>query len=269
MICDTSFDIARPYRILRTMSRDNLQNATHIIAKLKSYYGFSNDKELAEFLGIANSTLASWKSRDSLDWQLLFAKCEDISKEWLINDIGPPSSSMFEEYFANTGPLLSKNNTYILSESKEPSIYKGEGSDSSTESTKVVLLVPVHDHIGSGNLTYYTELEPHDQITVPMHIHTQGMYYFSVSGDSMFPVVRDGSNVGVDTNDKKVISGEIYAVWLRSEGASLKYLFSTHKSLIIKAENARYPSIEIPNEELGDFDDLIIGRMKYLSQVYE
>ena len=130
-------------------------------------------------------------------------------------------------------------------------------------------LVLSYGHIGDGNLAYYADVEPNDQITVPMNIHTQGMYYFSVYGDSMFPVIREGSSVGIDTNDKKIISGEIYAIWLRSEGASLKYLFSTHKSLIIKAENTRYPSIEIPNDELGDYDDLIIGRMRYLSQVYE
>ncbi len=248
------------------MSRDKSHNANLIIAKLKQYYSFGNDKELADFLDIAPNTLASWKSRNSLDWSLLFAKCEDISMEWLIHDIGPPSSSMFEEYFANAGPLLSKKNTYILSESDDPLIYDGEESE---DTSKVVLLVPVHGYVGSGNLTYFTETEPHAQITVPLSIHTQGMYYFSVSGDSMFPVVREGSFVGIDTNDKQVISGEIYAVWLRSEGASLKYLFSTHKSLVIKTENPRYPSIEIPNEELDDFEDLIIGRMRYLSQVYE
>ncbi len=248
------------------MSGVNSQNATLIIAKLKQYYSFGNDKELADFLGIAPNTLASWKSRNSLDWSLIFAKCEDISMEWLVNDVGPPSSSMFEEYFANAGPILSKKNTYILSESDDPSIYEGEDSENTS---KVALLVPVHGYMGSGNLTYFAEIEPHDQIIVPMNIHTQGMYYFSVSGDSMFPVVREGSHVGIDANDKKVISGEIYAVWLRSEGASLKYLFSTHKSLVIKTENPRYPSIEIPNEELGDFEDLIIGRMRYLSQVYE
>ena len=251
------------------MSREKLHNANSIVAKLKQYYSFSNDKELADFLGIAPNTLASWKSRNSVDWSLIFAKCEDISLEWLINDTGPPSSSMFEDYFANTGPLLSSKNTYILSESNEPSIYKQDLSNNSAESNKVVLLVPVHGSIGDGNLTYYTDVDPNDQITVPMHVHTQGMYYFTVAGDSMFPVVREGSSVGIDTNDKKIISGEIYTIWLRSEGASLKYLFSTHKSLIIKSENARYPSIEIPNDELGDYEDLIIGRMRYLSQVYE
>lgn len=55
---------------------------------------------------------------------------------------------------------------------------------------------------------------------------------------------------------------------MSSEGASLKHLFSTHKSPIIKAENECYPSIEIPNDELEDYEDLIIGRRRYLSQVY-
>ncbi|MEM7009097.1 MAG: LexA family transcriptional regulator [Thermodesulfobacteriota bacterium] len=251
------------------MSRDNSHNASLLISKLKQYYSFGNDKELADFLGIAPNTLASWKSRNSLDWPLIFAKCEDVSMEWLINDIGPPSSSLFEEYFTNTGALLSKKSTYILSESKEPSKYKGDETSDNSESEKVVLLVPVHGKIGDGDLTYYKERDPDDQITVPLNVHSQGMYYFTVSGDSMFPVIRESSSVGIDTDDKKVISGEIYAVWLRSEGVTLKYLFSTHKSLIVKSENPHYPQIEVPNDELEDFEDLIIGRMRYLSQVYE
>jgi transcriptional regulator with XRE-family HTH domain len=68
------------------MSKINSRNANKIISRLKSALKFKADKELAKFFGISASTLSTWKSRNTLDYPLLFAKCEkyDIDIHWLI-----------------------------------------------------------------------------------------------------------------------------------------------------------------------------------------
>jgi hypothetical protein len=57
---------------------------TLILNRIKIIKKFSTDAELANFLGINTSTLSNWYSRNSLDFDVLFSKCEDLPIEWLI-----------------------------------------------------------------------------------------------------------------------------------------------------------------------------------------
>lgn len=61
---------------------------TLIINRIKSAYHFKNDAELANFLGIAPNTLTNWKSRNSIDYDLIFTKCVDLNYDWLITGRG-------------------------------------------------------------------------------------------------------------------------------------------------------------------------------------
>jgi len=47
-----------------------------------------SDAELAGYLGIATTTLSSWKSRGSIDYDLIYAKCVDINANWLFTGTG-------------------------------------------------------------------------------------------------------------------------------------------------------------------------------------
>lgn len=55
---------------------------------LISYYSDGKPTKFAKFLGVAPSTISSWLKRDTYDHELLFAKCESISAEWLITGEG-------------------------------------------------------------------------------------------------------------------------------------------------------------------------------------
>jgi len=59
-----------------------------IINKLKEYYGFKTNKEFADFLGIAPTTLSSWYSRSTIDYNLIYSKCVDIDANWLLTGEG-------------------------------------------------------------------------------------------------------------------------------------------------------------------------------------
>ena len=51
--------------------------------------GLKSDKNLSDFLGIKPTTLSSWRTRDTLDYDLIFTKCVDISIDWLVTGKGP------------------------------------------------------------------------------------------------------------------------------------------------------------------------------------
>ncbi len=62
----------------------NKMNKSLILTRIKTSKGFKTDKELAEFLDIKSSTLSNWYSRNAIDFELVFTKCEDLNADYLI-----------------------------------------------------------------------------------------------------------------------------------------------------------------------------------------
>ncbi len=58
--------------------------SSDILDRLRRVLSLSNDTELAATLGVKKATLSNWRSRNSLDWPLLFSVCEHIDLNWLI-----------------------------------------------------------------------------------------------------------------------------------------------------------------------------------------
>ena len=59
-----------------------------ILGRLKLASNSTSDADLARFLGIAPATLSNWKSRGSLDYDLVFSKCEQLNLDWLLTGRG-------------------------------------------------------------------------------------------------------------------------------------------------------------------------------------
>lgn len=64
----------------------NNLNKNVILGRLKQFYGFTTNKELADFLGVANNTITNQIRRNTIDYELIFSKCEDIDINWLLSD---------------------------------------------------------------------------------------------------------------------------------------------------------------------------------------
>lgn len=56
-----------------------------IIQRLKQYYGLSTNVALADKLGVAQNTISGWIKRNSIDYDLIFSKCEDVDFNWLLS----------------------------------------------------------------------------------------------------------------------------------------------------------------------------------------
>lgn len=63
-------------------------SSKEIIERLKIGLELSSDNALADTLGVSKTTLSNWKSRNSLDFPLVFSLCEHISLEWLLTGKG-------------------------------------------------------------------------------------------------------------------------------------------------------------------------------------
>lgn len=56
--------------------------------QLIAYYAKGKPTVFAKKLSVAPSTISSWLSRDTLDYDLIFAKCEMINPKWLLSGNG-------------------------------------------------------------------------------------------------------------------------------------------------------------------------------------
>lgn len=52
------------------------------------YYSNGMPSVFAKWIGVAPSTISSWLSRGTFDYDLIFAKCENISSDWLLSGEG-------------------------------------------------------------------------------------------------------------------------------------------------------------------------------------
>lgn len=76
------------------------------------HYSDGKPSVFAKLIGVAPSTISSWLSRDTLDYDLLFAKCENISSEWLLTGRGE-MINMQTATFNNKTTLPQKESTGI------------------------------------------------------------------------------------------------------------------------------------------------------------
>ncbi len=56
-----------------------------ILHRVKDAYKLRTDTELAEFLGVQQSTVATWKRRESYNLELIISKCNEMNLNWLLH----------------------------------------------------------------------------------------------------------------------------------------------------------------------------------------
>lgn len=59
-----------------------------MIKRLIDYYTEGNKSKFAILLGIRPQTINSWEARNTFDAELIYAKCENVSGDWLLSGNG-------------------------------------------------------------------------------------------------------------------------------------------------------------------------------------
>lgn len=90
-------------------------SSKEVIDRLKLALSLPTDNALAEYLGVSKAALSNWKSRNTIDFLLLFSKCEPLSIDWVIMGRG-------EMYFGSTAsetPHTTDSNSFMAQYVKE------------------------------------------------------------------------------------------------------------------------------------------------------
>lgn len=197
------------------------EQAREIIHRLKSNLKIKTDAELAIRLGLAETTITTWKRRGTVDIPLIIAKVEGISLDELIFGIEESNNE--------------RVNLTVF----------GLGQSGGGES------VPLYaSRVSAGKPLEVTE-EVEGYIYPNKRFH-KGTFMVGVQGDSMIGVgILDGDKLLVDTL-KEPREGNI--VIARVDGAlTVKTLTFSEGGILLSPENPKYKPIRV------DEDTAIIG----------
>ncbi|WP_313261935.1 helix-turn-helix domain-containing protein [Sphingobacterium sp.] len=78
-----------------------IKDKSLILNKIKLHYGFKTDAQFAKFLGIKPNSLSNWYSRNTMDYELVFSKCDEIDGNWIFTGEG----DMLKSYMRQTNVL--------------------------------------------------------------------------------------------------------------------------------------------------------------------
>jgi SOS-response transcriptional repressor LexA len=224
--------------------KDYTCNFSAILERLHTISGKENEYEVAEMLGFKKDTFAARKSRGSVPEKEIKLAC--VSNGW-----------NFDWVMYGKGEML-------IIEAKP------RGGDASKEKAEDYVAsggvdVGVYALAGAGNPTDLVNIDPVEKIVIPQGFYRPSIITIKVRGKSMEPLIRDGAYVGVDREDKWIVSGEIYAVWLPHEGAVIKRLYLDMEKITLKSDNPQFPVINISLQGLDD--NFIQGRVKWVIQM--
>ena len=209
-----------------------MKNISEIMEYIKIIEGCDNDSEVASSLDMTLTALSNHKARKSIPYKKLSTYCErkNISLDSLLGDeksfISPTISLFYEEFL--------QVNVYALA--------------------------------GAGDGKELVEREPIEVIVLPKSFCGQSIIPVKIKGESMEPTIYNGAVVGIDRDDRQIVSGKLYIVWLEYEGAVLKRLFVDPERIVLKSDNPQFPVSYINIKEGAQ--DFVLGRVKWVIQKF-
>ena len=208
--------------------------------------------ELAEVLGIRQSSISDAKRRNSVpaDWYIKLFEKFGLNPDWLKKEAGPVYLRTEQGYQPTDVP----SGGYLL---ESPALYGAPEAKGT--------VVTVYSMHRSGISDTPKEPEGIGKLSIPQSFFVPGIQVFKVETSGMEPLVCKGAFVGIDTTQKNIVSGEIYAVHIPFEGISLKRVFldGDNQRLVLRAENKLHPDQYVP---LDKHFDRVIGSIAWVMQ---
>lgn len=208
------------------------RNATQILNELKKHYQYASDNEFAKFLGIAATTLSSWKSRNNIDYDLVYSKCVGVNANWLLTGQGPMFKEDAKSGQTDPDQPVAKRATA-----------KGEG----------IPLIPADAMAGvcQGELSVLDfECE---RYVVPAFKGAD--FLITVKGSSMYPKYNSGDIVAC----KKLPLNDLFFQWNKVyvidtiQGALIKRVKKANNDdhIILASDNPSYEPFELHKSQIN------------------
>ena len=202
---------------------------------LISHYSDGKPTKFAKYIGVAPSTISTWLARDSFDYDLLFAKYEMISPEWLLT---------------GKGPMLKSENQPLPEAKKTNSKHKG------------IPLIPMEAIAGFPAIDNDgVSFDDCQHYSIPEFEAKGADFLIRVSGDSMTPLYCNGDIIAC----RKIAEihffqwGGVY-VLDTSQGVLVKYVEECEKNddcILCVSENKRYKPFSLPKDDIRSLSTIV------------
>ncbi|WP_027184610.1 LexA family transcriptional regulator [Desulfovibrio inopinatus] len=189
--------------------------------RIKNATGAKSQMEVAVLLDIQQSSISDAKRRNSIpaEWLLKLLSRHGLNPEWIQS--GKKPMYLYETEEGRIG-LQSPRAV----------------SPKRLASTSVVVY-SMAGEIGEGERWTGAPLEI---IPLPEDFHIPGLVCVKMDGSGMEPLIPREAYVGIDTGQRRIVSGEFFAVALPPEGLVIRRVFfeTTDGRLVLRAENPDY-----------------------------
>lgn len=173
-----------------------------IILSLIDTFANGNKAQFARLLGISPQSVSTWIARNSFDYDLVYAKCEGVSADYLLSGVGP----------------VIKDKTSNFSDSKIPIAFHSDNNHG-------IPLIPFSAMAGALN-GEMTALEYEcERYVVPAFNGAD--FLMPIKGDSMLPTYQSGDIVAC----KRIPLTDLFFQWNKP------YILDTNQGPIIKRIN--------------------------------
>ena len=205
-----------------------------VLNRLKEAYNIRKDTELAALLGVSKSTLSNWSSRNTIDYDRVFALCEHINIDWLLT---------------GRGTMLKSEPTPLMGDQDSPKEEDDRPVAIHTDNHKEgIPLIPINAMAGAmmGEQTVM-EYEC-ERYVVPLFKGAE--FLIQVKGSSMYPKYSSGDVVAC----KHVPMTDLFFQWNKvyvldtNQGALIKRIKrgSDADHILIVSDNKDYEPFELP-----------------------
>lgn len=204
------------------------------LLRLIEHYSGGNKSEFARMIGVSPQAVNTWISRNTFDIDIVYAKCVNISPEWLLTGKGPILKPTAQEQQVEVKPIHHPRST----EKKED--------------TQVVYLYDFEATVGLKALFDNNKQNIIDTIKIPNLPKCDGA--IRIVGDSMYPLLKSGDIIlykqqSPDINN--LLYGEMYLLSYDIDGEDyivVKYIRKSDKGepfITLGSENPAYAARDI------------------------
>ncbi len=225
-----------------------------VVKRIKDATDTRTQVQLAEVLGIRQSSISDAKRRDSVpaDWFLTLFSDMGLNPDWLGYGVGPRVIKTKEGYQSFDEPALS----HAVRE------------DSSAYGNQIASSIVVACFSeGGGSYDEVDKWKPISagKLAIPKSYDRESLLVIKIDGSGMEPLVRRGAYVGIDRDQTSVLSGEIYGILVPLEGLVIRRVFleGDNSRIVLKAENSTIPDQSC---SISEFKNRVIGRVIWMMQ---
>ena len=219
-----------------------------ILNTIKEYYNFKSDAEFARFLDIKPQTLASWHTRNTYDYELLYSKCVGLNGEFLLSGKG----NAFPTLEADKKYLKENHAQYNTKQTPQVITVTPQNEDN-------IVLVDVKAQAGYLNgyddPSYLKKLPTYNLPSIRNGIFRM----FQIEGHSMYPTMHSNAYVVgqfVENWVNDIKDNKIYIIVSANDGVVVKRVLNRidkYSSLYCKSDNRKeYPSFSVDIKDVKE-----------------